>query len=109
MASLYRPHQITYRLPDGSYRTADGRRVTKATPGAQKVDLGPSSVWHGKYKSADGTIRKVALCSDKTASKQMLAKLVIDAKMSGLGMGDAFQEHRTRPLAEHLAEWQEHL
>src|SRR6516164_137893 len=98
MASLYRPHKITYQLPDGSYRDPNGRRVTKATPGAVKVDLGPSPVWHGKYKSADGIIRKVTLCSDKTASKQMLAKLVIDAKMTGLGMGDPFEEHRARPL-----------
>jgi hypothetical protein len=90
MASLYRPHQITYHLPDGSYRSTDGQRVTKATPSAVKVDLGPSPVWHGKYKAANGTIRKATLCSDKTASKQMLAKLVIDAKMSRLGMGDPF-------------------
>ena len=69
------------------------------------MDSGPSEVWYGRYKAADG-FRRVALCSDKTASKQMLAKLVTDAKMAQLGMVDAFEEQRKRPLAEHLADFE---
>jgi integrase len=106
VASLYKPHRFTYRLPDGRYRTPDGKRVTKNTPGAVRVDLGRSEIWYGKFKGADGKFHRKQLCGDKTASKQMLAKLVTDAKMATLGMADTFEEHRTRPLAEHLTEWE---
>ena len=108
MASLFKPHSITYRLPDGSYRTPDGKRVTKNTPGALKVDSGPSAIWYGRYKAADG-FHRVALCSDKTASKEMLSKLVTDAKFAQLGMVNAFKEQHKRPLAQHLEDWEKHL
>src|SRR5262249_12520784 len=104
--SLFRPRKFSYRLPNGSYRTPDGRRGKKDTPGAVRVGLGRSEIWYGTYKAADGTRRKVPLCSSKEASKQLLAKLRVDAKLAEHGLGDAFEEHRTRPLAEHLAEWQ---
>jgi integrase len=84
-------------------------RVTKNTPGAVKVDLGLSKIWYGRFKGADGKFRREPLCANKTASKQMLAKLATDAKMATLGMADAFEEHRTRPLAEHLTEWEASL
>jgi hypothetical protein len=37
MSSLYRPRMITYRLRDGSYRTPDGKRVTRGMKGAVKT------------------------------------------------------------------------
>src|SRR5262245_976760 len=109
MASLFKRRVHTYQLPDGSYRTPEGRRVTKSTPGAVKVFLGTSEVWYGRYKGADGSFQTVPLCPDKTASKQMLAKLVTDAKLAAVGMGDPFGEHRKRPLAEHLEDFRRHL
>ena len=105
MASLFKRRITTYQLPDGRQRTPDGRRVTKATPGAVKVDKGLSAIWYGRYKAADGTFQNVPLCGDKTASKQMLGKLIADAKLAEHGLGDRFAEHRKRPLAEHLADW----
>src|SRR5262245_1907008 len=89
--SLFRPRKFSYRLPNGSYRTPDGRRVKKDTPGAVRVDLGRSEIWYGTYKAADGTRRKVPLCSSKEASKQLLAKLRVDAKLAEHGLGDAFE------------------
>src|SRR5262245_12188548 len=105
MASLFKPRKTTYRLPNGSYRTPDGKRVTKSTPGAVKVDLGESAVWYGKYKTADGRPQTVPLCADKTAAKQMLAKLVTDARLATVGIGDTYVEHRRRPLREHLEDF----
>jgi hypothetical protein len=108
VASLFRPNISTYHLPDGRHRTPDGKRVCKKTPGAVKT-VRPCPVWWGKYKTAAGEFRKVPLCSDKTASKQMLAKLVTDAKLAGHGLGDRFGEHRKRPLAQHLADFEADL
>jgi integrase len=104
LASLYKPSVTTYQLADGKHRTPDGMRVTRDTPGAVKVSR-KSQIWYGKYKAADGSICRVPLCTDKTASKQMLAKLVTDAKMAELGMVDAFEKHRTQPLSEHLEDF----
>jgi integrase len=49
------------------------------------------------------------LCADKTVSKQMLAKLVIDARMARVGMADDFEVFRVKPLREHLMDYQAHL
>ena len=62
-----------------------------------------------RYKAADGAFQTVPLCADKTASKQMLAKLIADAKLAEHGLGDRFAEHRKRPLGDHLADWGESL
>jgi integrase len=97
MASLYRPVTITYLLPDGKHRTPDGGRVTKDTPGAQR-SAKKSSVWYGKYRDAGGLVRRVPLCKDKTAAGQMLAKLVTDARMGSVGLGDDFGPFRNRLL-----------
>ena len=40
---------------------APGPRVTKATPGADKVDCGPSPVWYGKYTLPTGEVRRAKL------------------------------------------------
>src|SRR5579862_2575877 len=110
MSSLYRPRIITYRLADGSYRTPDGKRVTKQTPGAVKVDEGRSDVWYGKYANAAGRPTRVQLCKDKTASKQMLAKIETEAALARRGLADPNREgHQKRPLSEHVADFQRYL
>ena len=109
MARPYKPNKSTYTLVDGSCRTPDGKRVTKDTPGAVKTDLGPSDVYYGKYKDAHGIFRRVKLCTDKTASKQILAKLVNDARLAEHGMADPFEMHHKRQLAEHVADYRRHL
>jgi integrase len=68
-----------------------------------------SEIWYGRYKAADGGFVKVPLCSDKTSSKQILAKLVTDAKLAQHGLGDAFESERKRPLLEHLADFEAYL
>lgn len=47
----------------------------------------------------------VPLCSEKTASKQILARLVTDARLGKPGLADVFGRHNRRPLAERLDDW----
>jgi integrase len=96
MASLFRPISITYTL-DGKHRTPDGRRITKDTPGAVRKKS-RSPLWWGKYRDANRVLRRVPLCSNKEAARQMLAKLVTDARLGSVGLGDMFEVHRARPL-----------
>jgi len=64
-----------------------------------------SESWN--YTDAAGQMRRVKLCRDKTASKQMLAKRETDAALARNGLADPDrQEHQQRPLAEHIEEWE---
>lgn len=108
MAKAFKPKVSTYALKDGSYYTAAGDRVTKDTPGAVKITK-ESQVYYGKYRNKDGKRVCVPLCTHKKASDEMLAKLITDAKMRSLGLGDPFEAHRRRPLIDHLEDFERAL
>jgi len=101
MASLFRPVTIAYRTPDG-------RKCSKDAPGAVKVRI-PAKVWYGRYKGLDGRRHTTALCANKASAGQMLAKLVTDSKMGRLGLGNPFEQHSSRMLSEHLADFRRFL
>jgi integrase len=108
MSCLFRPKIVEYRLPNGSYRTADGKRVTKSTPGAVR-NVTESPTWWGKYTDAQGREHKKRLSEKKEIARRMLAKLSGDSQLAGAGIEDRFAEHRTRPLAEHAADFGRYL
>jgi integrase len=104
MATLYKPTIVTYQLKDGSHRTPDGKRVTKTTPGATR-QIRQSKKWYGRYTDGAGRPMRVPLSESKETARRMLAKLSGDAQLVGVGLGDPFQDHRARPLAEHLEDY----
>src|SRR5262249_33133037 len=78
------------------YYTPDGKRCTADTPGASRtVEL--SHKWYGTVNG-----KPAPLCRDKGASQKLLNKLLTDATMRAHGMSDPYEEHRKRPLTEHL-------
>src|SRR5262245_435312 len=83
------------------YLDANGRRVPKGVPGARKVKR-KSAKWYGSYTDADGLPQCVPLSANKTAAQQMLNELVRRAELGKVGIVDPFEQHRRRPLAEHL-------
>src|SRR5262245_45599400 len=87
MASLFRP---TYT-----------DKVTGEARSARK--------WYGQYTDGDGVRRRVPLTANKAAAQQMLAELVRRAEMERAGVRDRFQDHRKRPLAAHLTDWEASL
>jgi integrase len=108
MASLYKPIIVAYRLKDGSYRTPDGKRVTKDTPGARK-ETTRSKKWYGRYTDGTGRPVRVPLSESKETARKMLAKLSGDSQLLGVGIGDPFQDQRSRPVAEHLEDYRRYL
>jgi len=112
VASLFKPTVATYCLigPEGlrSFRTADGTRITKDTPGAVKVER-LAKVWYGKYRDAHNRKKRVKLCANKEAAKEILAKLVTDAAKGRHGLGNSFEAHHKRPLADHLEDFRRWL
>ena len=101
MASLYRPTVIRYI-------DSQGRQVPKGTPGAKRVRE-KSKTFRGRYRGADGKPRTASLCDDQDAAETMLSELVKRAKREAAGDIDPFEDHRKRPLAEHLADFESGL
>ena len=101
MASIYRPTIVRYL-------DAHGNRVAKGTPGAKKVKQ-KSDTWRGKFKGADGVFRTVTLCDDRDAAQEMFSEIAKRARRESRGDIDPFEDHRKRPLIEHLADFKTHL
>jgi len=88
-------------------RWTDGRgkaREAELTEDGQRIRLYTRD-WWGEYADADGVVQCVRLARDKTAAAQMLAALVRKAELGRAGIVDPFEQHRRRPLAEHLADF----
>jgi len=47
--------------------------------------------------------------TDKLASQQLEAKLVKEAELAQAGVVDRYEEHRNKPLIEHINDFQQHL
>jgi integrase len=108
MSTLYQPTVVSYTLPDGKYRTPEGKRVTSSTPGAVRVET-KSPTWWGRYTDANGQEHQVKLSRKKEIARRMLAKLAGDAQLASVGIADPFAEHRARPLGEHVGDFAAYL
>ncbi len=91
MASLFKP---TYTQTD----PATGCKITRR---AKK--------WYGQLTDADGRPRRLPLSENKTAAQQMLNALVKKAELGKVGITDPFGDHRKRPLAGHLDDFDQGL
>jgi integrase len=108
MSTLYKPKVVSYKLPSGKYRTPDGKRVTRDTPDAVRVES-RSPTWWGRYTDGAGVAHQVRLSRSKETARRMLAKLAGDAQLASVGITDPFAEHRARPLADHAEDFVRHL
>ena len=110
MSSLFQPRIVRYILVDDQgehrHRTVDGARVTKATPGAVKINT-KSPTWWGQYRDAGGIMRQVALVKNKQAARTMLNELEVTARQAARGMVSSYEKHHKRPLVEHLADFEQ--
>ncbi len=68
-----------------------------------------SKMWSGKYRNAEGKPLRVALSTNKEAAQIMLAELVRKAELGRVGISDPYEEHRRRPLVEHLVDFEADL
>ena len=101
MAGTYRPTIIRFY-------DSQGRQVRKGTPGAKRVREKSKTYW-GRCADANGKVRPVGLCDDAEAAESMLSEMKQRAKRIARGDIDPFEEHRTRPLAEHVEDFRTFL
>src|SRR5262249_35226748 len=78
---------------------ADGRRCKPGTPGAAKR-VEESRKW---YATVGG--KPTPLSADKASARKMLDQPRAKADMASVGLADPFEEHRKRPLADHLEDF----
>jgi integrase len=109
MAFLFRSKFIEYKLPDGSYRTPDGKRVTKDTPGVVRT-VRESEWWYGRWVERDRDGKVIRRCQKKLSkskeqAQRMLAKNAGDAELGSVGLLDFFAKHKKNPLTKHLQDY----
>ena len=68
-----------------------------------------SKKWYISYRDEHGTIRRVAGFTDKSATLQRAAELELNVERRQVGLTSELDEHRRRPLSEHLADWHKSL
>jgi integrase len=68
-----------------------------------------SKKWWGRYRSANGSERRVPLATDRTAAQAMLNELVRRAERERVGIIEPTDEHRKRPISKHLADYHRYL
>jgi site-specific recombinase XerD len=91
MASLYKK-PVILRDP----RT--GRRVKTK-----------SKKWWGRFRDASGQEKRVPLAVDRTAAQTMLGEWVRRVEREKAGLIEPRDEHRKRPLSQHLADYRQYL
>ena len=65
--------------------------------------------WYIRYKLPDGTVRQVKGYTDKVATQVLANDLVKQAARADAGLVDPHDQHRRRPIAEHLSDFERHL
>jgi len=68
-----------------------------------------SQKYYTRLTDADGIKRTIPLFQDKTASQQRAAQLQKEIELARAGVVDRYKEHRKRPLAEHLEDFEKSL
>ena len=82
--------------------------VTVTDPKTGNRIKAKSKKWWGRYRTADGSEKRVPLAADKTAAQAMLHDLVTKAERRAAGKIDPFEDHASRPLADHADDFEEH-
>ncbi len=68
-----------------------------------------SKKWWGRYKDENGKERRIPLAADKAAAQAMLNELIKKVERRIAGIVDQFDEHRKRPIRDHLTDFERHL
>jgi hypothetical protein len=69
----------------------------------------PSGKWWGRYRDAEGIMRRVSLASSKAVAQRMLAEIVEKVELQKPGVVTTLENDARKPIEEHLAEFESHL
>jgi integrase len=109
-----------YPLPAGAevvehdgrrcYKTKDkGRTVFYPLTKDGRQYLKPTRCYYFDIRDENGIVRRVKGSTDKAVTEQMIADWQRRIERRRLGYADPVEEHATRPLVDHLADYAAHL
>lgn len=78
------------------------KTYTKIDPETGQKTKSKTRKWWIKFRDFDGKVKRVPGFTDRAATLQMAAKLEREASFKKAGVFDPYEEHRKRPLLEHL-------
>ena len=116
MASLIRPTR-PFPLPVGAdVVQKDGRPHARLAENGRAVlypvskdgtkYLKPAKKWYAQYTDALGRTRRKPLATNKEVAQRMLGDLMRKVERERAGDRDPFEDHRRKPLAVHLTDWE---
>ena len=71
--------------------------------------LKPAAKWAADVRFADGRRKRVRFSPNRDAAALMLAELLKNIENEKAGVRDDYADHRKRPLADLLAEYERHV
>ena len=84
------------------------KTVTRKDKSGRKVRT-KTRCYYVRFKDRGGVVHQVKGYTDKTATQALAARLVKKAERQQAGLTDPHEQHRRRPIAEHVAEFAENL
>ncbi len=85
------------------------KRKRKVTQANGKTVIKQSQKWYTRLTDANGIKRTIPLYTDKTASLHKALSLKTEFEQAKEGMIDRYKQHRKRPLAEHIKDFEKSL
>jgi hypothetical protein len=102
--------RITHKgQPAVRFKGRGGKVVTALLTADGKKCRRESAKWYGEYVDADGLLQRVALSPLRAVAEQMLAERKRKAELVKGGLVDPYEDHRKRPLNDHLSDWERDL
>jgi site-specific recombinase XerD len=70
---------------------------------------GKSRKWWGRFRDVDDREKRVPLAVDRAAAQAMLNEYVRRVERQKVGLIEPTDEHRRKPIAQHVADYEKHL
>src|SRR5688572_18099825 len=68
-----------------------------------------SKKWWGRFRDVIGREKRVPLAVDRAAAQAMLTELVRRVEREKVGLIEPTDEHRKRPIAQHVTDYEKYL
>ena len=85
------------------------KKYKRVNPRTGREETRTSRKYYIPFKDSSGVTKEVSGYTDRAATLELARKLERRAAQESEGLTDPFEEHRRRPLAEHLEEFESHL
>jgi integrase len=70
---------------------------------------GKSRKWWGRFRDVDDREKRVPLAVDRAAAQAMLAEHVRRVEREKVGLIEATDEHRKKPISQHIVDYEKYL